>query len=312
MSARRAALAPVFAGLVLALLVLGGCAGVRQDEADEPAAGRPPGADEVRLVVSRDFGATIMRDVIAPAAEGLDVLRLLAEHADVEAGYGGRFVNGIDGLASSFGAAGSEDAADWFFWVDGEMADVGADERALKGGETVWWDYHRWADAMYVPQALHAFPRPYAEATQAFTADTEIAGLADWAKANGIALDGRRDLAGGRPRGGVVVATAAEAAATPWLLELLGPDRSGIAMVSLTDDAITLLAPDGATGPQAAAAALPAPNQDDAGRPFLVLLGASAVDLEALLSHLPPEAFSARVGVALVDDQLVALPWTER
>jgi hypothetical protein len=305
-------LAPAFAGLVLALLVLGGCAGVRQEDVDEPAAGRPPGAGEVRLIVSRDFGARVMRDVIAPADEGLDVLRLLAEHADVEAGYGGRFVNGIDGLASSFGATTSENAADWFYWVDGEMADVGADERALKGGETVWWDYHRWTDAMYVPQALHAFPRPYADARQALTADTEIAGLAGWAKASGIELDRRRVLAGGRPRGGVVVATADEAAATPWLLELLGPDRSGIEMVRVSDDAITLLAPDGAAGPQAAAAALPAPNQDDSARPFLVLLGASTDDLEALLSHLPPEAFTARVGVALVDDQLIAQPWTER
>jgi hypothetical protein len=302
----------VLAGLALAVLTLAGCAGVRSDRAVKPAAGRTPGADEVRLVVSRDFGAQILRDVTAPVSDGLDVMRLLAEHAEVEAGYGGRFVTGIDGLDSSFGGGSSADAADWFFWVDGEMADVGADEWKLKGGETVWWDYHRWTDAMYVPQALHAFPRPYADARQALTADPEIAGLAGWAKASGIELDRRRVLAGGRPRGGVVVATADEAAATPWLLELLGPDRSGIEMVRVSDDAITLLAPDGAAGPQAAAAALPAPNQDDSARPFLVLLGASTDDLEALLSHLPPEAFTARVGVALVDGQLIALPWTER
>jgi hypothetical protein len=311
MSARRTILTPVLAGLTFAALVFAGCAGVRDDVGKGSAAGQPPAADEVRLVVSRGFGRQIMRDVLAPADEGLDVLRLLAEHADVEAGYGGRFVNGIDGLASTFGAAGSEDAADWFYWVDGEMADVGADERRLKGGETVWWDYHPWADAMYVPQALHAFPRPYAGAPQALTADAEVTGLVNWAKASGIELNARRELAGERPRGGIVVATAGEAAATPWLVELLGPERSGLEMARVDDGTITLLAPDGSAGPRAAAAALPAPNQDDPSRPFLILLGASGADLEDLLSRLSADALNARVGVALVDDRLVALPWTK-
>jgi len=311
MSARRTILAPVLAGLTFAALILAGCAGVRDGGGEGSAAGRPPTADEVRLVVSRGFGRQIMRDVLAPADEGLDVLRLLAEHADVEAGYGGRFVNGIDGLTSTFGAASSDDAADWFYWVDGEMADVGADERKLEGGETVWWDYHPWADAMYVPQALHAFPRPYSGATQALTADTEVAGLLDWAKASDLELDARRKLAGDRPRGGVVAATVGEVAVTPWLVELLGPERSGLEMARVDGPTITLLAPDGTAGPQAAAAALPAPNQDDPSRPFLILLGASGTDLEDLLSRLSVDALNARVGVALVDGRLIALPWAQ-
>ena len=139
---RLVASAALVAALAFVMLVLSGCAGVKTDDDDAAVAGRTPGADEVRLVVSRDFGTEILRDVVAPAGEGLDVLRLLAEHADVETGYGGRFVNGIDGLESSFGGGGSADAADWFYWVDGEMAGVGADEWKLQGGETVWWDYH--------------------------------------------------------------------------------------------------------------------------------------------------------------------------
>ena len=308
--APAAALLAAITTIVLIALSAAGCG--RADEAGDKTAGRTPKADEVRLVVSRDFGASILRDVVAPADEGLDVLRLLAEHADVEAGYGGAFVNGIDGLESSFGAGSTDDAADWFYWVDGEMAGVGADAWDLKGGETVWWDYHRWSDAMLVPQALHAFPRPYADRPQALTAKTEVAGLAGWADANGIALETRRSLDGGRPLGGLVIATAAEAAATPWLTELLTAPRSGIEMARVDGGAITLVAPGGAAGPQAAAVALPAPNQDDERRPFLVVLGASEADLEELVSRLTPEALNARVGVALVDGELTALPWTDR
>jgi hypothetical protein len=310
LSRSSAAAAWVFAlaaALLLAALA-GGCGGA--DEATEAPAGRPPGPDEVRLVVSRDFGAEVLRDTVAPAEEDLDVLRLLAENADVKAGYGGRFVEGIDGLESSFGAGSTDDAADWFYWIDGQMADVGAGDWKLKGGETVWWDYHRWSDAMLVPQALHAFPRPYTEGALALTADTKVDGLAEWADANGLSLEAPRDLAGDRPRGGLVVATAAEAAATPWLAELLTPARSGLQMAEVEGGTLTLVAPGGAAGPQAAAVALAAPNQDDGLRPFLLLLGASRGDLEELLSSLTPEALNARVGVALVEGDLAVLPWT--
>ncbi len=252
-----------------------------------------------------------MRDVLAPADEGLDVLRLLAEHADVEAGYGGRFVNGIDGLASTFGAAGSDDAADWFYWVDGEMADVGADERKLKGGETVWWDYHPWADAMYVPQALHAFPRPYAGAPAGVDRRRRSHRACRLGQGirhrTGRAPGARRRAASRRHRGRDRRRGGRDAVAR----------RAARARTQRTRDGarrrrhLTLLAPDGSAGPRAAAAALPAPNQDDPSRPFLILLGASGADLEDLLSRLSADALNARVGVALVDDRLVALPWTK-
>ena len=54
------------------------------------------------------------------------MMRLLAENTTVDTGYGGQFVSGIDGLRSTFGSVSSADAADWFYWVDGVMADVGA------------------------------------------------------------------------------------------------------------------------------------------------------------------------------------------
>jgi hypothetical protein len=40
------------------------------------------------------------------------------------------------------------------------------------------------------------------------------------------------------------------------------------------------------------------------------LLGASQGDLEELLSRVTPETLNARVGVALVDGELVILPRT--
>ena len=81
--------------------------------------------------MSRDFGATVMVDALAPAKQGLDVMRLLAEHATVDTSYGGQFVSGINGVRSTFGGVSRATAADWFYWVDGVMADVGADDWKL-------------------------------------------------------------------------------------------------------------------------------------------------------------------------------------
>ena len=297
--------------VVPALVTVAACAGTRSstEKAATTPAGRPPEAGEVRLVVSRDFGATVLRDVVVPVAGKLDVLRLLAENAQVETGYGGSFVKSVDGLESSFGA--SADAEDWFYWVDGVMADVGSDAWKLRGGESVWWDYHRWADAMFVPQALAAFPRPYEEAPLAVAASQDVGGLAEWAAANGLRLEARQSLEA-QPGGGLVLATASQAAATPWLTELLSRERSGLALVSIGPSVLTALTPSGEAGPELQAAAVPAPNGDAPERPFLVVLGRSVEDLSACLERLAPENLTARVGLALIDGEPAGLPWETR
>ena len=307
---RRLALPAILVALVLPALVLTACAGTRSSEVGSQAkdGGRPPTNGEVRLVVSRDFGATVLRDVIVPATAKLDVLRLLAENAEIDTGYGGRFINGIDGLKSSFSGTSSAGAADWFYWVDGVMADVGAGSWKLRGGESVWWDYHRWSDAMYIPQALAAFPRPYDTEPLPVAAVQDVAGLEMWAKANGLRLEARQSL-DAQPRGGLVLATASQAAAAPWLTDLLTADKSGLALVKADPGTLTLLSPSGDRGPRAQAVALAAPNFDDPDRPLLVVLGQTARDIEAILLHLTPESLTARIGVALVDDKIIALPW---
>ena len=294
------------AALLAALLVMAACGG-GGERGTAASDGRTPEDGEIRLVVSRDFGAEVLRDVVVPAEAPTDVLRVLAENAELDTGYGGQFVNGIDGLKSTFGG-GSADAADWFYWVDGVLGDVGAADWKLKGGETVWWDYHRWADAMMLPLALHAFPRPYTGRPLAVTAAADVAGLGDWAAANGLGLAARRPLTRHAPSGGLVLVTASEAAATPWVLELVSASRAGVEMVRITKDGLRLSSTAGDVGPAAAAAAIPASNPDDPARPYLVVVGATTADLVSFVPQLTPENLNAAVAVALVDGDLVHLP----
>lgn len=114
------------------------------------------GGAQVR--VTRDFGRTVVGAAKEPRiTEDQTVLRLLRSRFDVETSYGGRFVQAIDGLEGR-GATGR---LDWFYFVNGVEAEVGAADYELSPGDRVQWDYRRWDAAMRAPAIVGAFPEPF-------------------------------------------------------------------------------------------------------------------------------------------------------
>jgi len=109
------------------------------------------------LRVTRDFGqhqlSSASRDSVK---EGDTVMRFLQSERKVSLRYGGGFVQSIDGL-SGRGATGRHD---WFYWVNGLEASVGAAERKLQPGDVVQWDYRDWSATMSIPAIVGAFPEP--------------------------------------------------------------------------------------------------------------------------------------------------------
>ena len=85
-------------------------------------------------------------------------MRFLQRYAEVDTGYGGRFVDAIEGLRS--GSRRGE-RRDWFYYVNGIEADAGAAEREVAGSDRVWWDYRDWGAAMRVPAVVGSFPEPF-------------------------------------------------------------------------------------------------------------------------------------------------------
>lgn len=128
---------------VLACLLLAGCGG--------SSAGGERGT--ASLWITRDRGETVLFEGSVDA--GQTVMQALRSRADVEAAYGGRFVQAIDGLAGSL-AQGS----DWFYFVNGVAPDRGATEVRLRDGDIAWWDYRRWAGEQEVQVVVGAFPEP--------------------------------------------------------------------------------------------------------------------------------------------------------
>jgi hypothetical protein len=137
----------VATALLLAALAVAGC-------------GLGPGADvgDVRLTVTREFGAVPVLDRSLAAKESDTVMRLLEGEADVETRYGGGYVHSIDGVAEE---QRDGDPYDWFFYVDGVESPIGAAEYELDGGERVWWDYRGWSATNHVPAVVGSWPAPF-------------------------------------------------------------------------------------------------------------------------------------------------------
>jgi hypothetical protein len=87
---------------------------------------------------------------------GQTLLRALRSVADVDTRYGGRYVQGIEGVKGSLG-----EQRDWFWFVNGIEGDRSAVEYRLHPGDVAWWDYRSWADVERVPVVVGAFPEPF-------------------------------------------------------------------------------------------------------------------------------------------------------
>ena len=124
--------------------------------------GLGPGAEvgNVRLSVTREFGAVRVLDRSLAAKESDTVMRVLEGAADISTRYGGGYVHAIDGVAEEQRGG---DPYDWFFYVDGVESQIGAAEYELQGGERVWWDYRNWAATNHVPAVVGSWPAPFKE-----------------------------------------------------------------------------------------------------------------------------------------------------
>jgi hypothetical protein len=135
--------------LLLAALVGAGCGFGEGEER---------GGDGAELTVTRDFGHERLGSArLESVREGETVMRLLRSGFDIDTRFGGRFVQAIDGIEGQ--GAGGE--ADWFYFVNGVEADVGAADFELSPGDRIQWDYRDWGAAMRVPAIVGAYPEPF-------------------------------------------------------------------------------------------------------------------------------------------------------
>jgi hypothetical protein len=138
------------AAALLAALALAGCGLGEGSERDGAGA---------TLRVTRDFGHELVASGgEAKVREDQTVMRLLTSETEkVTTRFGGRFVQSIDGVSGK-GATGG---ADWFYWVNGILADKGAADYVLSPGDVVQWDYRDWQVTQDIRAIVGAYPEPF-------------------------------------------------------------------------------------------------------------------------------------------------------
>jgi Domain of unknown function (DUF4430) len=114
----------------------------------------------VSLAVTRDFGTAQVGSTSEHSIPGSQtVLRMLERSFKVTTRYGGGFVESIDGHA------GSSARLDWFYYVNGLEATLGAGGTSVHKGDRIWWDLHDWTATDSIPAVVGSFPEPFIHGT---------------------------------------------------------------------------------------------------------------------------------------------------
>jgi hypothetical protein len=298
---------------VLALAFTGGCG---------LGAGAAPSA--VQLVVTRDFGARVLRQSDAPNVRGQETaMSLLMRNEPVTTRYGGGFVQSIDGLS---GGQQAGRPVDWFYYVNGVEAAKGAAATNVHRGDHIWWDRHDWSQTDHVPAVVGSFPEPFLNglggkrlpvrvecvAVASYPCRAVTARLGALGVPAAIAAIG----SGGEPATlRVLVGPWAAVAGDPVARSIeRGPRASGVyARFSADGRTLTLLDPDGrSVRVLAGGAGLIAATRQSEDAPVWVLTGTDAAGVMLAARAFQPATLRDRFAVALVPAGALAVPQAGR
>ncbi len=106
------------------------------------------------VIISINYGSkNILKKEVRSGISALDALKSVA---NVSTSYGGSFVSGINGI---YGNVKKQVA--WFYYINGLLANVGANHYVLHSGDVMRWDYHHWSMSFKVSAELADFPEPF-------------------------------------------------------------------------------------------------------------------------------------------------------
>jgi len=280
----------------------------------------------VFIAITRDFGRRSLEERRVEVGNGDSVMDALRSVADVETTYGGGFVASIDGLASS-----GESGSDWFYYVNGVLSGVGANEYEVRSGDSIWWDYHGWGGSDFVPAVAGCYPAPF---TNGYAGDPLKTVIAHSGPLESVA----RAVGGFLEAGGAEVAYALDAAApvieqregpvlallsfedalaSDWARALLEEGGENGSFLGVENGTVVPLDEEGAKHRPdeelVAAVACSGSGIGDAKPVWLVLCdpekGASAMERLLVTAH---DALAQEVGVVVLESQAVrSLPWED-
>ncbi len=153
--------------LIIVTLFLFGCQSQNNDINDNQE------EKWIHLVISKDFGREIIFNKEVSIGDNDSIMKVLSNHLEIETKFNGTFVNGINGMVSTFDVKNGQQL-DWFYYVNGISADVGANDYFLRSQDCVWWDYHEWGKGLNISSVIGQFPEPFVNGYQQHPKEVNI------------------------------------------------------------------------------------------------------------------------------------------
>ncbi len=110
-------------------------------------------SSNVTLVVSENFGRTVIGKWEFDPGRGMTVMDMLRNVTEVETSYGGLFLHGMFGLTSK-----PQKQTDWLYYCNGVYMKKGLASYIPGPGEVVQVDYHHWGGFSFSPGFLSGYP----------------------------------------------------------------------------------------------------------------------------------------------------------
>jgi hypothetical protein len=309
--ARSTKLAGTLAALALTTLALAGC-----------GLGAGPAPSGVSLLVTSGFGQRVLRPTGPLQVKGQEtVMSLLTRNYTVSASDGGGFVQSVGGLS---GGQEAGQPVDWFYYVNGVEATMGADATNVRSGDRVWWDRHAWSQTEGVPAVVGSFPEPFLHGIEGrrLPVRVQCASLAGYACRTVVArlhAVGATGTVAALPAASVSEPRALRVLVAPWSsIEAIlgaqglqnGPRASGVyARFSASGRALTLLEESGAAAQTLhAGAGLIAATRHGGDAPVWLVTGTDDAGVERAASAFDEGTLEDRFAVAIGREGAIALP----
>ena len=301
MISRLAALA----GAIASAVVLAGC-----------GLGAGPGTSNVSLTVTRDFGAGRVAAITKGKVPGSEtVMRMLERSFRIGTRYGGGFVESINGLA------GTSSRRDWFYYVNGTMASVGAAQQAVHHGDKIWWDLHNWMSPEQPQAVVGSYPEPFVHGAGGRRFPTTLECANDVQKACqrvsaalaalGVKVASQTLGGGGSGTDSLAVLVGTWKDLRPsdaGAFISKGPASSGI-YAKFSGGKLDLLNPQGQVRrPLGPGAGLVAATAQTSGAPTWLITGTDAAGVEAAASSLNASSLRDHFALAVQGGQRLSVP----
>jgi hypothetical protein len=271
----------------------------------------------VTLTVTRGFGTAPVGNVTENRIPGSQtVMRMLEQSFKVTTRYGGGFVESIDGHA------GSSSRLDWFYYVNGIEASLGAAGTSVNKGDRIWWDLHDWSATDSIPAVVGSFPEPFIHgiggrrypvtlecATDATTACKRVT-----SELNSVGVPvSSQAIGGGSGTDSIVVVVGTWSDVHGELLAQLiehGPASSGVyARFGSGGSSLELLDPAGQVARTlGAGAGLIAATAQPSTGPFWLITGTNAAGVSAAADALTPARLRDHFALAVQGSSDMPVP----